>query len=73
LEELEVNQLTRDQEHTITLATAGNKNEQQKMPEIMLNFGPCGRRQLGRTLKKLFDEAETAILVTDDADDIFNA
>jgi hypothetical protein len=29
LEEFDVNQLTRDQEHTITLATTWNRNEQQ--------------------------------------------
>jgi hypothetical protein len=29
------------------------------MTEIMLNFGPNGRRGAGRTLKRLFDETET--------------
>jgi len=31
------------------------------MPEIMLNFGPNGRRRLGRTSMRLFDKAETGL------------
>jgi len=30
-----------------------------RMTRIMLNCGPVGRRQLGRPLKRLLDEAET--------------
>jgi hypothetical protein len=32
------------------------------MPKIMLNFRPNGRRRLGRTLKRLLDEAGTGLL-----------
>jgi hypothetical protein len=32
-----------------------------RMPKIMLNYRPPGRRQLGRPLKRLLDEAETGL------------
>jgi hypothetical protein len=31
------------------------------MPKIMLNYRPDGHRRLGRTLKKLLDEAATGL------------
>jgi hypothetical protein len=47
----------------IQLGTACNKNENNRMPKVlMLNYGPNGRRQLGRPLKRLLDEAETGPL-----------
>jgi hypothetical protein len=33
-----------------------------RMPKIMLNYRPNGRRQLGRHLKRPLDEAETGLL-----------
>ena len=49
----------------------------KKMPEIMLNFGPNGRRRLGRTLKRLWRGRNRSIkdklVMDDDDDDIFNA
>jgi hypothetical protein len=33
-----------------------------RIPKIMLNCGPNGRRRLGRPLKRLLDEAETGLL-----------
>ena len=33
-----------------------------RMTKIMLNYRPNGRRRLGRTLKRLLDEAETGLL-----------
>jgi hypothetical protein len=32
------------------------------MPKIMLNYGPSGRRRLGRPLKRLLNEPETGLL-----------
>ena len=32
-----------------------------RMPKIMLNYGPNGRRGLGRPLKRLLDAAETGL------------
>jgi hypothetical protein len=32
-----------------------------RMPKIMLNYVPDGRRRLGRPLKRLLDEAETGL------------
>jgi len=47
----------------IQLAMACNKNESNRMPKVlMLNYGPNGRRKLGRPLKRLLDEAETGTL-----------
>jgi len=47
----------------IRLATACNKNENNRMLKVlMLNYGPNGRIQLGRPLKRLLDEAETGAL-----------
>jgi hypothetical protein len=49
----------------IQLATACKKNEKKKQDAkkgLMLNYGPNGRRQLGRTLQRLFNEAETGPL-----------
>jgi len=34
---------------------------ENRMTKIMLNYRPNGRRQLGRPLKKLPDEAETGL------------
>ena len=33
-----------------------------RMPKIILNYRPNGRRGLGRTLKRLLDEVETGLL-----------
>ena len=33
-----------------------------RMAKIMLNYGPNGRRRLGRPLKRLLDKAETSLL-----------
>jgi len=33
----------------------------KRMPKIMLNYRPNGRRRLGRPLKRLLDEAETGL------------
>jgi hypothetical protein len=33
-----------------------------RMPKIMLNYRPNGRRRLGRPLKRLLDETETCLL-----------
>ena len=47
----------------IQLATTCNKNENNRMPKVlMLNYGPNGRRQLGRPLKRPLEEAETGPL-----------
>ena len=43
------------------LTTTSNQNE-LRMPKVILNYRPNGRRRLGRPLKKLLDEAETGIL-----------
>jgi hypothetical protein len=40
-----------------------------RMPKILLNYRPNGQRRLGRPLKRILDEAETAKLVIDDDDD----
>jgi hypothetical protein len=32
-----------------------------RIPKIMLNYGPNGRRRLGRPWKRLLDEAERGI------------
>ena len=32
-----------------------------RMPKIMLNYKPYGRIRLGRSLKRLLDEAETGL------------
>jgi len=32
-----------------------------RIPKIMLNYGPNGRRRLGRPWKKLSDKAETGL------------
>jgi hypothetical protein len=37
----------------------------RKMPKIMLNTRPNGGRRLGRSLKRLLDEAETGLLRPD--------
>ena len=36
-----------------------------KMPKIILKYRPNGRRRLGRSLKRLFDEAERGLLRRD--------
>jgi hypothetical protein len=33
-----------------------------KMPKIMLDYRPIGRRRLGRPLKRLLDKAKTGLL-----------
>jgi hypothetical protein len=33
-----------------------------RMPKVMLNYRPNARRQLGRPLKRLLDEADTGLL-----------
>ena len=45
----------------MTLATTCNKNEQQQNARNNAEFRTNGRRRLGRTLKRLFDEAETGL------------
>jgi hypothetical protein len=32
-----------------------------RIPKVMLNYRPNGRRRLGRPLKRLLDEAETGL------------
>jgi hypothetical protein len=61
LEELQVQPIDerlRTYSHWLRHVTRMNN---QKMPEIMLNFVPNGRRRLGRTLKRLSEEAETGL------------
>ena len=36
-------------------------NNNNRVPKIMLNCRPNGRRRLGRTLKRLLDETETGL------------
>jgi hypothetical protein len=38
-----------------------NENEQQKMPEIMLNYRPNAWRWFERPLKRLLDKAKTGL------------
>jgi hypothetical protein len=33
-----------------------------RMPKVMLNYRPNGRRQFARPLKRLLEEAETGLL-----------
>jgi hypothetical protein len=46
------------QSNWLRLATRMNSS---RMPKIMLNYRPNGRRRLGRPLKRLLDEAETGL------------
>jgi hypothetical protein len=48
--------------HISNLLQHVTKMNNNRMPKIMLNYRPNGRRCLGRSLKRLLDEAETGIL-----------
>jgi hypothetical protein len=47
----------RHQSNWLRRVTRMNK----RMPKIMLNYKPNGRRRIGRPLKKLLNEAETGL------------
>ena len=38
-----------------------NNNNNNRMPKVMLNYRPNGRRRLGRLLKRLLDDIETCL------------
>jgi hypothetical protein len=45
------------QKSQIKLVTTCNKNENNRMPKVMLNYRPNGPRKFGRPLKRLLEEA----------------
>jgi hypothetical protein len=63
LEELKVEpvgeKLRRYKSNWLQQVTRKNKN---RVPKIMLNYSPIGRRRLGRPSKRLLDEVETGLL-----------
>jgi len=40
-----------------------------RMPKVMLNFRPSGRRKLGRPIRRDWDRSIKAEILTDDDDD----
>ena len=59
MEELKIEPVDKERRyksHWLRRVTRMNSN---KMPQIMLNYRPNGRRRLKRSLKRLLDEAET--------------
>jgi hypothetical protein len=62
LEELKVEpvdgKLRKNKSHWLRHVTMWNNN---RMPKIMLNYRPDGRRRLGRPLSRLLDEVETGL------------
>jgi hypothetical protein len=44
----------------IKMATC-KRMDKNRMPKVMLNYRPNGRRRLGRPFKKLLDEAEAGL------------
>jgi hypothetical protein len=46
----------------IWMSLRQNQLTRNRMPKVMLNCRPNGRRRLGRPLKRLLDEAETGLL-----------
>jgi hypothetical protein len=65
LEELKVEsvdkKLRRYKSNCLRHVTRMNNNNNNRMPKIMLIYRSNGRRQLGRPLKRLLDEAETGL------------